>query len=166
MSQVRSFQALAVLVIATAALASPVDLAGQQEAEVLAVVQELFDAMATGDAARAAAVLLPDGQWVAVGDGDGVGVPGVTPLRDFLERMDAAGERWLERMWDPEVLIHDPIAVVWTPYDFYRNGVFSHCGVDAITMVRTADGWRIAGGTYTVETTGCPSSPLGPPQHP
>ena len=25
-------------------------------------------------------------------------------------------------------------------------------------------GWKIAGTTYTVESTGCPESPLGPPR--
>jgi hypothetical protein len=66
-------------------------------------------------------------------------------------------------MWDARVKIHGPIAVVWTPYDFYRGGRFSHCGVDAFTLVRVAGGWRIATGTYTVEPAGCPASPLGRP---
>jgi hypothetical protein len=65
-------------------------------------------------------------------------------------------------MWDPDVRIHGAIAVVWTRYDFWVDGKFSHCGVDAFDLVKTAEGWRIAGGVYTVERTGCPPSPLGP----
>ena len=49
------------------------------------------------------------------------------------------------------------------PYDFHRDGEFSHCGVDAFTLVRTESGWKISGGVYTVETEGCAPSPLGPP---
>jgi hypothetical protein len=44
------------------------------------------------------------------------------------------------------------------------DGKFSHCGVDAITLVRTDAGWRIASFVYTVEETGCAPSPLGAPQ--
>lgn len=136
----------------------------EPDQEILDVIQELFDAMAAGDADRAAATLLPEGQLVSVRPGDdGESVVAVTPHRDFLVQLAEAAERWIERIWDPEIMVHGPIAVVWTPYDFYRGGVFSHCGMDAFTLVRTRDGWRIAGGTYTVEPTGCPPSPLGPP---
>jgi hypothetical protein len=68
----------------------------------------------------------------------------------------------LERMWDARVLIHGRIAVLWTPYDFHRDGKFSHCGVDAFSLVKTDDGWKIAGFIYTVEPEGCRPSPLGP----
>jgi hypothetical protein len=36
--------------------------------------------------------------------------------------------------------------------------------VDAFDLVKTPEGWKIAGGVYTVERTGCPPSPLGPPK--
>jgi hypothetical protein len=155
------------VLIAALALAGcvPTGLPGQAPADaVLATVDELFAAMAAGDAGRAAAVLLPEGQWVSVRPGDdGSDVVVVTPHRDVLVRLAEGRERWLERYWDPEVMIHGPVAVVWTAYDFYRDGEFSHCGMEAFTLVRAADGWRIAGATYTVEVDGCPPSPLGPP---
>jgi hypothetical protein len=66
-------------------------------------------------------------------------------------------------MWEPKVMIHQDITVVWTRYDFHRDGKFSHCGIDAFQLVRTNYGWSIAGGTYTVERTDCPERPLGPP---
>ena len=53
--------------------------------------------------------------------------------------------------------------MVWAPYDFHVNGAFSHCGVDVFSLVRTAEGWRIAAVAYTVEREGCAPSPLGPP---
>jgi hypothetical protein len=55
------------------------------------------------------------------------------------------------------------LATVWAPYDFHRNVQFSHCGTDAFDLLRTADGWRLTGGAYTVETESCPECPLGPP---
>jgi hypothetical protein len=53
--------------------------------------------------------------------------------------------------------------MLWTPYDLYRNGSFSHCGVDAFTLVRGTRGWLVASVIYTIEPTGCAPSPLGPP---
>jgi hypothetical protein len=155
-----------VLVAALSLLAGRPDggTAQATEAAVLRPIQELFDAMADGDADRAAAVILADGQWVSVRPGpDGGRVVVVMPHREFLTSLAAAAEPWLERMWDPQVMVHGDIALVWTPYDFHRGGRFSHCGMEAFTLVRTGDGWRIAGATYTVEPTGCDPSPLGPP---
>lgn len=162
-----------VIVLLTGLCVTSASAAAQAPAErdsarqVVAVIQELFDAMAAGDAERAAAVLLPEGQWVSVRPGDGgVDVVAVTPHRDFLVQLAGTTERWLERLWDPEVRVHGPIAVVWTPYDFYRDGVFSHCGMDAFTLVRVGGVWKIASATYTVEPDGCPASPLGDPDRP
>jgi hypothetical protein len=54
-------------------------------------------------------------------------------------------------MSDPLVMVHEGIAVVWTPYEFQVNGKFSHCGVDAFSLVRIDGRWKIAGIVYTVE---------------
>jgi hypothetical protein len=70
----------------------------------------------------------------------------------------------LERMWDPEVRVRGAIAQLWTRYDFHGNGTFSHCGVDAFNLVKTDEGWKIAGAMWTVERTGCAPSPLGAPK--
>ena len=140
-------------------------LAAQQPSEekaVLAVVQRLFDAMASRDSAAAQQVLIAEGRYFSVRDtGAGVAVGGATH-QEFAERLAGGKEEMRERMWDSKVLIHGRIAVVWTPYDFHRNRKFSHCGVDAFNLVKTAEGWKIAGFVYTVEPTGCPGTPLPP----
>ena len=66
-----------------------------------------------------------------------------------------------ERMWNPEVRIRGAIATIWTPYDFWTDGKFSHCGIDAFDLVKTDEGWKISGGGYTIEAQ-CDPSPLGP----
>jgi hypothetical protein len=125
---------------------------------VIAVVQRFFDVMAAQDVEGGRAVLIDEGRFFAVRQ-DG-------SMRTFTNAeflADLPAEDGLhERMWDPEVRVHGPIATVWTPYDFHIGGEFSHCGVDAFNLVRTADGWKIAGGVYTVEPSGCAASPLGP----
>lgn len=138
--------------------------AQSDEDAVIAAVQQLFDAMAARDTLAARAVLMPEGRFFAIRDTDDGPSTGSSSHQDFLKQLTMPGDDWLERMWNPTILIHGRMAVLWTKYDFYRNGQFSHCGVDAFSLLKTADGWKIAGTTYTVEPTGCPESPLGPPK--
>lgn len=153
---------LLLAVLLTPTMTVPAFAQRADEEEVLATVQRLFDAMAARDPVAAGAVLLPEGQLVAVPEGE-PGPPVVTSHREFLERLGAGEEPWVERMWEARARVHGPIAVVWTPYDFHRGEVFSHCGVDALTLVWTDEGWKISGGVYTVQQEACPASPLGPP---
>lgn len=138
---------------------------GDREA-VVAAVQKFVDAMAAGDIAGIRAVTVPEGRFFSLREG----APGEPPsLRTFTnqesaDQLAADKRKLLERIWNPEVKIQGAIAVVWTPYDFWIDGKFSHCGVDAFNLIKTADGWKLAGGLYTVEATGCPPSPLGPPK--
>ena len=132
-----------------------------EEKAVVAVVQRLFDAMASRDSAAAHSVLIAEGRYFSVRE-DGAQVAlGGAAHREFAERLASGKEEMRERMWNPKVLIHGRIAVVWTPYDFHRNRKFSHCGVDAFNLIKTSEGWKIAGFVYTVEPAGCPESPLG-----
>ena len=142
-----------------APVAPTVAVASAESAAVLAVAQHLFDAMAAHDSAALRQILLPAGSFVVVaGEGDSVRV-GVTPLEEFIARIGRSGPALHERMWRPRVLIDGPLAVVWTSYDFHIDGEFSHCGIDAFTLARTASGWLITGGSYTVQRTGCPDAP-------
>lgn len=65
-------------------------------------------------------------------------------------------------MWAPQVSIAGRLASLWAPYDFHRDGKRTHCGINQVNLVKTPEGWRIATLIYTVQTTGCPDSPLGP----
>ena len=136
--------------------------AGEREA-VVAVVQRFFDSMATHDVALATSVLVSDGHFFAVRQEKGETTVRSTSVKDYLAR-PAGKERLLERMWNPEVKLHGPIATLWTPYDFHRDGKFSHCGIDAFDLLKTKAGWQIASVVYTVERENCPKSPLGPPK--
>lgn len=62
-----------------------------------------------------------------------------------------------ERIRDTGVIvhIHDRIATVWAPYDLWVNDKFSHCGIDAFTLLKTSDGWKITSCSYTIETKDC-----------
>ena len=133
------------------------------KAEVLAAAQALFDAMAARDSAAVADILLPEGGFFAVATTNGRPAHTYLPHADFGRLVAAQPAPPIERMWDAHVVVHDPIAMVWTPYDFYRGEDFSHCGVDGFSLIRTEAGWKIAGIIFTRETVDCPDHPDGPP---
>ncbi len=54
-----------------------------------------------------------------------------------------------ERIQDYEIRIDGNLASVWTPYSFYFDGNFSHCGVNSFQLVRMAEGWKIV---YLIDT--------------
>ena len=108
----------------------------------------------------AISVMMPEGRSYSVREDGSIRTQSHA---EFFENIVDEQTDFLERMWDPTVLVHDRIAVLWTPYDFHRNGQFSHCGIDAFSLIKVDDEWKITGTIYTVQREGCPESPLGPP---
>jgi hypothetical protein len=131
---------------------------------VVAAVEQFFKALENRDVDLARNILLPEGVIFSVRDEGGQRKIRATTHKQIIDSFRASTERMLERMWEPKVLIHEEIAVVWTKYDFHREGKFSHCGVDAFNLIKTPEGWKISGIIYTVEKEGCEESPLGPPE--
>jgi hypothetical protein len=125
-----------------------------------AVVQQLFDAMAARDALAAKALFVPDAALFSLSP---TGKPNKMQLIDFLDAIGSGKAVWKERIWNPSVLVHGGIAVVWAPYDFHNNGSFSHCGYDSFSLLKTAAGWKISYISDTRETENC-VNPLGPPR--
>jgi hypothetical protein len=54
-----------------------------------------------------------------------------------------------ERITYASIKIDGPLASVWTPYNFYYAGKFSHCGVNSFQLVRINNRWKIQ---YLIDT--------------
>ena len=132
--------------------------------DVLKVVQIFFDTMTARDVEGARKILMPEGRFFPM-EMRKAGVTARSFTSDeYLGRLSKERkEVSRERIWNPEVRVHGSIATVWAPYDFWLNGAFSHCGIDSFDLVKTSEGWKLTGGIYTMERTGCAPSPLGPP---
>ncbi|QQX75899.1 MULTISPECIES: nuclear transport factor 2 family protein [Aequorivita] len=50
---------------------------------------------------------------------------------------------WDEKLTDYIVNSDGNIAHVWSPYEYYLNGKFSHCGANSFTLVYTDESWKI-----------------------
>jgi len=124
-----------------------------EEKDVLAAAQRIFDGMAAHDAAMIRSVLLPDARlYSARGDS----APVAIPAEDFATRIAAVQGAVQERFTGaPTVSIRGRIAHVWGEYEFLRDGKFNHCGVDSFSLLKTAEGWKVAAISDTSETVGC-----------
>lgn len=150
-----------VLLLLSASCAFIYSAAGSEETDAIATAQHLFDAMAAHNADAARALFTPGAPLTSIRAN---GEISNSTSEQFVSHVGAAKDTWLERMWNPKVLIRGSLAVVWADYDFHLNGKFSHCGVDSFTLVKGSEGWKISAVAYTTETSGCEPSPLGPPK--
>lgn len=137
----------------TASVASLVE--RQDETEVLAVVNRLWEAMRTNDSAMARSVFDSTAQMARIIERNGTRSVQWSRADGFIRAIGAATQPWIERMVAPEVRLHQNLATVWTWYDFSIDGKVSHCGYDSIDLARTNDGWKIIYVADTRQTTGC-----------
>jgi hypothetical protein len=128
---------------------------------VLKTVQAFFDTMNARDVEGARKILQPQGRFHAMRMRDGKPDVHAFANEEYFADLQASKQTMRERIWTPEVRIHGLIATVTAPYDFWIDGKQSHCGTDVFDLIKTEEGWKIAGGVYTVETK-CDPSPLGP----
>lgn len=146
------------ILVAVAAVPARAQSHPEREA-VLKALQVFFDTMTARDVEGARAILVPQGRFHAMRNAKAE--PASLSNEEYLAQLQARKQTMRERIWNPDVRVHGRIASVWTPYDFWIDGKYSHCGVDAFELIKTEDGWKLAGGTYTVEDK-CEPSPLGP----
>lgn len=60
-----------------------------------------------------------------------------------------------ERISFEAIHIDGNLAVAWTPYKFFMNGNFSHCGANSFTLARLKGEWRIINIIDTRRKEGC-----------
>ena len=73
---------------------------------------------------------------------------------DFGRFIKAIGSKKKEDIWEEKLLsyniqIDGNMANVWTPYEFYFNKNFSHCGVNSFQLFYNGSDWKII---YLIDT--------------
>lgn len=76
---------------------------------------------------------------------DGLNVVRDGSVSDLLNAIASrtSEQRWEEKLLDYKVQVDGNLAHVWTPYEFWFNGEFSHCGANSFTLAKTDSGWKI-----------------------
>lgn len=153
---------LCLMVLATPAVAS----AQSNRADSLAVLALTDSALAMisrNDFAALATMMLPEAMTFATREASG----SVAIRASTRAEMAAVTStvKFLERGYRGEAKVDGRIAMVWLPYDFHRDGKWSHCGVDIFTLIKCNDGWKIASLVYSAaQPPACAMHPAGPPK--
>jgi len=125
-------------------------------AEVRATVARLFDAMRAGDSASVRAVFHPAGRLGSAVVRDGVVSVRPDAPDGFIRAVGGPREAvWDERIADLRIEVDGPLATAWMEYAFYLGDRRSHCGVNAMQLVRMAGGWQIVSLIDTRRQDGC-----------
>ena len=133
---------------------------------ILAAVQGIFDALATGDGEILREIMHPDVLMHSVERAaDGTRSSSTSTRDELIARLEGSEQVLTERMWDAEVRVSGDLAMVWTPYDFYVGDDLSHCGADALLLTRNDDeSWKIIALSWTrLQPPTCELHPDGPP---
>lgn len=152
MSYQKRISACAAAVIILVSLLSGKLMAQTAEVEsVKATINTLFDGMRTSDSTMVGSVFSKEAIMQTVAhDSTGKVIVRNGSLSQFKKAVAGAEKGVLdERISNYQVHIDGSLATVWTPYEFYLNGNFSHCGVNSFEMVKTGEAWKIV---YIIDT--------------
>jgi hypothetical protein len=122
-----------------------------EEAAVKAVIQSLFDGMREKNPEQIAATFSENAMMQTIETTDGIGEVKAGSVTDFVKGIASMPDGTMidERITDYQIEVDGPMATVWTPYQFFRNEKFSHCGVNSFQLVKTVAGWKIV---YIIDT--------------
>jgi len=128
-----------------------------EEAEILKVVVHLFDGMRVGDSSIVSSCFYKQvDMFTSFTNKKGEAVFVKDDVQKFINAVGTPhDEVWDEKIWDTEIRVDGNLAQVWTKYGFYLDDKFSHCGVDAIHLTKTKDGWKIFHLSDTRQRKGC-----------
>lgn len=133
-------------------------------ATVIAIADSALVAITRGDAVQLTDLMVPEAVLFPTSTRDGVTTYRVR-TRESQRTASITGV--VERGFKPTAMVNGGIAMVWFPYDLYRNGEWSHCGADVFTLVKADGRWRIATMAWSAEQPPvCEKHPAGPPAKP
>lgn len=116
-----------------------------EEASVKATIDRLFEGMKKGDSSLVRSTFDPSARLQTVVDRDGK--PTVLRSEAIDAFVKAVGtphkEVWDERLKGYDINLDGNLATAWTPYEFYVDSTYSHEGVNAFQLYRSANGWKI-----------------------
>ncbi|MCC3158938.1 nuclear transport factor 2 family protein [Hymenobacter sp. 15J16-1T3B] len=138
------------LLAAPAARAQTTAPAPAETEAVKATVTRFFEGLRKGDSAVVRSTLAPTVVLHTISTRGGSPQVMTESPREFLQAVGTPHkEVWDERISFERVLIDAQLASVWTPYQFYLDNKFSHCGYNSFQLVKLPQGWRIA---YVIDT--------------
>ena len=122
------------------------------ELEVKNTIIKFFDAFHKQDSVAIKELVSKDLKLQSIGKNR----EGVTQLRSeefsaFLKSIVSIpkDQKFEEKLLDFKIRIDGDMANAWTPYEFWFNDKFSHCGVNSFQLVKLDGFWKII---YLIDT--------------
>lgn len=140
-------------------LAATALLQTSDEEAVLQTVDRFFEAYYDRSAAGVKATLAQGalGHGLIV-DGESRGITAPIDMHQWADNLKTLTTRNNELYWEPQVEIRAGVlAQFWAPYVIEIDGVVTHCGIDAFTLVKVDEEWKLSSLQFTMEPGGCAS---------
>ena len=122
------------------------------ESEVKNTIIKFFDAFHKQDSVAINALVSKDIILQSIGKNK----EGVVQLKEekfnaFLKSIVSIpkDQNFEEKLLDFKIRVDGYMANAWTPYEFWVNGKFSHCGVNSFQLVKLDNAWKII---YLIDT--------------
>jgi hypothetical protein len=125
--------------------------AQNDDAAIKQTINTLFDGMRRCDTAMIRSAFAPQGILQTVlKSKDGKVFIQSEPLDSFIAFVGKPHkEVYDERITFDLIKVDGDLAIAWTPYKFYLDEKFSHCGVDSYQLVKLNGEWKIQ---YLIDT--------------
>ncbi|MCB0463260.1 MAG: nuclear transport factor 2 family protein [Flavobacteriaceae bacterium] len=122
------------------------------ELEVKNTIVKFFDAFHKQDSIAIKELVSEDLKLQSIGKNR----EGVTQLNSqefsaFLKSIVSIpkDQKFEEKLLDFKIRVDGDMANAWTPYEFWFNDKFSHCGVNSFQLVKLEGAWKII---YLIDT--------------
>lgn len=117
----------------------------QQKEAIKKVIDTFFDGLHKGDSSIVSKVLHKEIKVQTTGTRQGKKLLRTESKSKLLQGI--AGKRptdkYFEKLLSYDIKIDGNLASVWTPYEFYYNDNFSHCGANSFQLFDNNGKWEI-----------------------
>lgn len=117
-----------------------------QEQQIKNVINAFFDGLHQGDSAKISSTLHKDLKIQTTSTTkEGIKILKTDEKSTFLTSIanKKPEQVFLEKLLEIDVKIDGNLASVWTPYEFYYNNQFSHCGANSFQLFDNNGKWQI-----------------------
>jgi len=124
---------------------------------IMSTVNALFDGMREGDSTKVRNAFALGSTMMSVPENpkDSIAIK-KSSIDGFVKAVGKPhSEKWDEQIYNVNISVDGPMAIVWTPYKFFLGEKFSHCGVNVFTLIKINNAWKITSITDTRRKEGC-----------
>lgn len=117
-----------------------------QEKAIKKVISTFFDGLHKGDSTLMATTLHKDIKiQTTTNNREGSSVLKTETKAQLLVGIanKKPADKYFEKLLSYDIKIDGNLASVWTPYEFFYNDIFSHCGANSFQMYHNNGKWEI-----------------------